>query len=104
MGLNTTAGARSQNATMPTQKALLVISQVNQAMASLCTQRPVQEISEAEKKIRASRCDRARAKAPNTAGLRNAAAQRAGAEDGAAGWAAAVLFRSIHCLTNRSRS
>ena len=64
IGLNTTAGARSQKATMPTQKALPVISQASQEMAMRCTQSPVQEISEAAKNSLASWCDSARPSAP----------------------------------------
>ena len=68
IGLKITAGARSQKATMPTQKALLVISQASQVTAMRCTQRPVQEISEAVKNSLASRCDSARPSAPRGRG------------------------------------
>ena len=67
IGLNTTAGARSQKATMPTQKALPVISQASQDTAMRCTQSPVQEISEAAKNSLASWCDSARPSAPRLA-------------------------------------
>ena len=55
MGLTTTAGARSQNATMPTQNALPVNSQANQEMAMRCIQSPVQETKDAVKKTFALR-------------------------------------------------
>ena len=60
MGLTTTAGAKSQNATMPTQKALPVNSQANQEMAMRCIQSPVQEIRDAVKKTLALRWESAR--------------------------------------------
>ena len=56
---------------MPTQKALLVISQASQVTAMRCTQRPVQEMSEAVKNSLASRCDSARPSAPKAARPRN---------------------------------
>src|SRR5690606_9558547 len=67
MGLTTTAGARSQKATRPTQKALPVSSQASQDTAMRCIHSPVQAASDAPKKILALRCDSARESVPREA-------------------------------------
>ena len=86
---------------MPTQKALLVISQASQVTAMRCTQSPVQEVREAAKNSRASRCDSARPSAPKAAGPRNAIAR---ASPASAGAAAVWVFCWTQSAAIRSRS
>jgi hypothetical protein len=97
IGLNSTAGARSQNATMPTQKALRVMSHASHATAMRWTHSPVHAVADAPKNRRALRWDSARARAPVPPKGKAAAPRRQRRGAGPVPW-------STHSAARRSRS